>query len=115
MALEKSAAERGPEAEAQWYVVHAYSGHEDKVKKNLEKRIESFRLAIADHGAPNQVAYFPDGRRLAVGMSSHCVNVRTDPESGDFSLRIYDAFSGEWYESGGSGSLSTYGLPNRHH
>ena len=34
MALEKSAAERGPEVEAQWYVVHAYSGHEEKVKKN---------------------------------------------------------------------------------
>ena len=32
MALEKSAAERGPEAEAQWYVVHAYSGHEEKTK-----------------------------------------------------------------------------------
>src|SRR5260221_11899907 len=27
--------------EALWYVVHAYSGHEEKVKKNLEKRIES--------------------------------------------------------------------------
>src|SRR5205823_13331562 len=27
----------------------------------------------------------------------------------------YDAFSGEWYESGGSGSLSTYGAPKRHH
>ena len=32
-----------PEA-AQWYVVHAYSGHEDKVKKNLEKRIESMDM-----------------------------------------------------------------------
>jgi len=41
MAVEKSAAEKGPEVEAQWYVVHAYSGHEEKVKKNLEKRIES--------------------------------------------------------------------------
>src|SRR5438132_557372 len=28
----------------QWYVVHAYSGHEDKVKKNLEKRIESMDM-----------------------------------------------------------------------
>ena len=24
-----------------WYVVHAYSGFEDKVKKNLEERIEA--------------------------------------------------------------------------
>src|SRR5437899_1114921 len=38
MAVEKSAADRSAaEAEAQWYVVHAYSGHEEKVKKNLEK------------------------------------------------------------------------------
>src|SRR5438270_7848892 len=43
MAVEK-AAERGPEDEAQWYVVHAYSGHEEKVKKNLEKRIESMDM-----------------------------------------------------------------------
>ncbi len=30
--------------EAQWYVIHAYSGHEEKVKKNLEKRIESMDM-----------------------------------------------------------------------
>src|SRR3982075_4448872 len=30
-----------PAEEALWYVVHAYSGHEEKEKKNLEKRIES--------------------------------------------------------------------------
>ncbi|MHB8572497.1 MAG: transcription termination/antitermination protein NusG [Candidatus Dormibacteria bacterium] len=30
--------------EALWYVVHAYSGHEDKVKQNLEKRIESMDM-----------------------------------------------------------------------
>ncbi len=30
--------------QAQWYVVHAYSGHEEKVKKNLEKRIESMDM-----------------------------------------------------------------------
>jgi len=45
MAVEKSAADRSAaEAEAQWYVVHAYSGHEEKVKKNLEKRIESMDM-----------------------------------------------------------------------
>ncbi|MFZ0215435.1 MAG: transcription termination/antitermination protein NusG [Candidatus Dormiibacterota bacterium] len=32
------------EEEAQWYVIHAYSGHEDKVKKNLERRIESMDM-----------------------------------------------------------------------
>ncbi|TMC11739.1 MAG: transcription termination/antitermination protein NusG [Chloroflexi bacterium] len=31
-------------AEAEWYVIHAYSGHEEKVKKNLEKRIESMDM-----------------------------------------------------------------------
>src|SRR6266540_1643856 len=30
--------------EAQWYVVHVYSGYEEKVKKNLEKRIESMDM-----------------------------------------------------------------------
>lgn len=29
------------EQERQWYVVHTYSGHEQKVKANLEKRIAS--------------------------------------------------------------------------
>ena len=42
MAVEKTSA--SPEQEAQWYVVHAYSGHEEKVKKNLEKRIESMDM-----------------------------------------------------------------------
>ena len=40
MAVEKSHPP-SPDDEPQWYVVHAYSGHEEKVKKNLEKRIES--------------------------------------------------------------------------
>jgi transcription termination/antitermination protein NusG len=35
---------RPVEDEAQWYVIHAYSGHEDKVKKNLERRIESMDM-----------------------------------------------------------------------
>jgi transcriptional antiterminator NusG len=44
-------AEPEPEAEAEpdgraWYVVHSYSGYENKVKKNLEHRIES--LAMQD-------------------------------------------------------------------
>jgi transcriptional antiterminator NusG len=39
--------ESGAEAEAekpQWYVVHCYSGYENKVKKNLEHRIESMGM-----------------------------------------------------------------------
>jgi len=30
--------------EARWYVVHSYSGYENKVKKNLENRIESMGM-----------------------------------------------------------------------
>ena len=33
-----------PAEDAEWYVIHAYSGHEEKVKKNLEKRIESMDM-----------------------------------------------------------------------
>jgi transcriptional antiterminator NusG len=36
--------EQATATEPQWYVVHAYSGHEEKVKKNLEKRIESMDM-----------------------------------------------------------------------
>ena len=43
MATERAAAEPAAD-EALWYVVHAYSGHEEKVKKNLEKRIESMDM-----------------------------------------------------------------------
>ena len=45
MAVEKSTP---TDQEAQWYVVHAYSGHEEKVKKNLEKRIESMDMQDKD-------------------------------------------------------------------
>src|SRR5215831_9681949 len=43
MAAERADVTSAP-AEAQWYVIHAYSGHEEKVKKNLEKRIESMDM-----------------------------------------------------------------------
>ena len=43
MATERADIASAP-AEAQWYVIHAYSGHEEKVKKNLEKRIESMDM-----------------------------------------------------------------------
>ena len=40
----------------QWYVVNTYSGHENKVKENLEKRVESmglqdclFQIVIPEH------------------------------------------------------------------
>ena len=30
--------------EKKWYVIHTYSGYENKVKANLEKRIESMNM-----------------------------------------------------------------------
>src|SRR5436190_23555946 len=32
-------------ANARWYVVHTYSGHENKVSANLKQRIETMKLA----------------------------------------------------------------------
>lgn len=41
---EEPMAEVADEAKPQWYVVHCYSGYENKVKKNLEHRIESMGM-----------------------------------------------------------------------
>ena len=30
--------------EKKWYVIHTYAGYENKVKKNLDKRIESMEM-----------------------------------------------------------------------
>lgn len=40
------ASESGPAPEEQgaWYVIHSYSGYENKVKQNLEQRIESMEM-----------------------------------------------------------------------
>lgn len=36
--------EKSPCMEKRWYVVHTYSGYENKVKANLEKRVESMGM-----------------------------------------------------------------------
>ncbi len=41
---DEPAAEALDEAQPQWYVVHCYSGYENKVKKNLEHRAESMGM-----------------------------------------------------------------------
>ncbi len=38
------AAEDAEDSEKAWYVIHTYSGYENKVKKNLEHRIESMNM-----------------------------------------------------------------------
>jgi transcriptional antiterminator NusG len=41
---DEPASEVADEAKPQWYVVHCYSGYENKVKKNLEHRTESMGM-----------------------------------------------------------------------
>ena len=56
-------------AEKNWYVVNTYSSHENKVKDNLEKRIEShglqdtiFRIVVAEHEVPVMREGKPTGK-----------------------------------------------------
>ncbi len=72
-AIQVSAPEEQPETKVtkkppkkRWYVVHTYSGHENKVKVNLERRIESmgmgdkiFRVEVPQ----KSVTKIKDGRR----------------------------------------------------
>ncbi|MDD3220886.1 MAG: transcription termination/antitermination factor NusG [Clostridia bacterium] len=56
-------------AEAQWYVVHTYSGYENKVKANIEKSIQNLHLEdqILDVQVPMQnVAEVKNGQKKNV-------------------------------------------------
>ena len=55
--------------EKQWYVVNTYSGHENKVKNNLERRIESmnmqdfiFQVLVAEEEVPVLKNGLPTGK-----------------------------------------------------
>jgi transcriptional antiterminator NusG len=72
-AVDEADAEAEEEARRQegryWYVIHSYSGYENKVKKNLESRIESmgmqdyvFEVVVPTEG----VVELRDGRRRTV-------------------------------------------------
>ena len=55
--------------DAKWYVIHAYSGHEEKVKANLLKRVESMDMhdKIFDVLVPTEnVIEIKDGQRRNV-------------------------------------------------
>ena len=55
--------------DARWYVVHAYSGHEEKVRANLLKRVESMDMhdQIFDVLVPTEeVMEIKDGQRRKV-------------------------------------------------
>ncbi len=61
--------EEKPEGKAAWYVVHCYSGYEEKVKKNLEQRIESMGMKdyIFEVMVPTEeVIEIKDGQRQTV-------------------------------------------------
>jgi transcriptional antiterminator NusG len=42
--IEKAAEELEPQDDRAWYVIHCYSGYENKVKHNLEQRIETMEM-----------------------------------------------------------------------
>jgi len=42
---ERLAERAGTQTDEKWYVIHTYSGHEAKVKKNLESRIETMDMS----------------------------------------------------------------------
>jgi len=53
---EELAAVTDDEHQKRWYVVNTYAGHENRVKENLEKRVESmgiqdclFRILVAEN------------------------------------------------------------------
>ncbi len=67
--LSPEAPRTAPEGESRWYVVHAYSGHEEKVKNNLLKRVESMDMhdQIFDVLVPTEdVIEIKDGQRRHV-------------------------------------------------
>ena len=60
-------------AEAKWYVVHTYSGYENKVKANIEKSIQNLHLEdqILDVQVPMQnVMEVKNGQKKSVQKNS---------------------------------------------
>ena len=60
---------RSPEGQAAWYVIHCYSGYENKVRHNLEQRIETMGMKdkIFDVVIPTQEEIeVKDGKRRTV-------------------------------------------------
>ena len=61
--------------EKNWYVVNTYSGHENKVKDNIERRIESlnmqdyiFRVVVAEYEEPVKKNGVPTGKMKIKNM-----------------------------------------------
>lgn len=49
IAAQLDAEEQGEQTKAEWYVIHSYSGMENKVKKNIEHRAESMGMTDRIH------------------------------------------------------------------
>lgn len=66
---EETEEERAEQEGRHWYVIHSYSGYENKVKKNLESRIESMGMQdyIFEVVVPTEeVVELKEGRRRTV-------------------------------------------------
>ena len=58
-----------PDTKERWYIIHTYSGHEDRVKKNLDQRITTMDVKdkILDVVVPTEeVIEIKDGERKSV-------------------------------------------------
>lgn len=85
---DEPAAEAADEAKPQWYVVHCYSGYENKVKKNLEHRAESMGMLTHIHEVivpTEEQVELRDGQRRVVERRIYpgyvLVNMILDEES----------------------------------
>jgi transcriptional antiterminator NusG len=64
-----TSADSNPDTQERWYIIHTYSGHEDRVKKNLDQRIETMDVKdkILDVVVPTEeVIEIKDGERKSV-------------------------------------------------
>ena len=60
--------------ESRWYILHTYSGHEDKVSENLKQRIENLDLSKTIHEVlvPSEVKIeIKDGERQEVNRKMY--------------------------------------------
>ena len=67
--LNPTSADSESETKDRWYIIHTYSGHEDRVKKNLDQRIETMDVKdkILDVVVPTEeVIEIKDGERKSV-------------------------------------------------
>ena len=68
-------------SEANWYVVHTYSGYENKVKSNIDKTIENRHLEdqILEVRVPMEDVVELKNRREKAGSEKDVPGIRSDP------------------------------------